>query len=47
MADIINEKLKPSKTFNWFFEPYELVEPQKINHNSLCETETYEVGDTE
>ena len=30
MADIINGKLKPSKTFNWFFEPYALVEPQKI-----------------
>ena len=22
-------------------------EPQKLNHNSLCETETYKVGDNE
>lgn len=24
MVDIINEKLNPSKTFNWFFEPQKI-----------------------
>ena len=27
------------------FENYNTRTPQKIEHNSLCETETYEVGD--